>query len=220
MSRNNTEPYEQLISEEEVQAARQSRKDHERNQQQRNQNRPPKAAQDRPNGPACDYAEDPSDSPHLEDSMSPLLRFLLSFVSDRVPMTRGYRITMTGFVTGLCLAMGASYGAFERFGVTGFARADVLKSKIEGATHPLEEKINKQTRLLEAFSGQLTDQLASGTATEIREKTIKRCLEKSRSERDRLNGDIDRLQDRYFSYKQKYYEYRLTRYEDQECAEL
>jgi gas vesicle protein len=212
MARTDTEPYEQLLSNPDVEVSCPSGKDHERNKQRRYQDKVHPAYDDRPQRPVCDYAEEPSELSHPEDSMS-VKDFVLSFVSDRIRETKGYRLVISLSITALFLIVSAAYGRFEDFGVTGFARADVIKSKIESATQPLERKINQQTTLLTEISKQLTDQLAAGTASEIRLSLSKLCSEMNRDERERLNKEIDRLQSQYFNYK-------LMRYEPPPCAQL
>jgi hypothetical protein len=214
MPRHDTEPYERLISEEEVELARPAGKDHQRNKQRGYQQKPPEPAHDWPKGPACDFAEETPDLAHPGDSMS-LVQFMKSFVSDRVPVTQGYRLTMTTAVTILFLIAGAAYGVYERFGVSGFARSDVIKSKIEAATKPLEQELVKQTALLNSVAAQLTNQLASSTATQIRSKLERLCAEPkpSKADRDQLNQDIADLQDEYFDLK-------LMPYTPPPCSQL
>lgn len=214
MPLNDTQPFEQLISEEEVNADRRLRQKHKRSKKKAKEYPVQDAAYYGPEGPGSHYAEDTSDSPHLESSMSPLMRYLLAFVSDSAEATRGYRLTVTGLIAGAYLIFAAAYGAFERFGVNGFARADILQSKIEDATLPLASKIAKQTDILDRLSYQVTEQLASGTASEIRAKIAKRCMEPpNSSERARLNDEVYRLQQQYRTYKPEYYR-------EPQCSEL
>lgn len=214
MPRNDTEPYEQLLTKEEVELARKVRECGQRYKERRDDHATRDSMDNRPERPARDYAPELTEFSHREDSM-PIVRFLLSFISDSVEQTKGYRLTISLAISVLILLTIASYGGFERFGVTGFARADVIKSKIEDATKPLEREIAKQTQLLNEVAKQLTNRLASDTATQIRSKLERLCAEPKppKSDRDQLNHDIAELQDQYFDLK-------LSPYVPPPCSQL
>lgn len=212
MPHPNTEPFEQLLRYEDVQAARVVNHGRKRKQNRRDYEPTHRSVQDGPQGPACDYAPELTEFAHPKDSMS-VVTFLQSFVDDRIQQTKGYRLVISLSITVLFLIFGAAYGKFESLGVNGFARADVIKSKIEAATNPIEEEIAKQTALLNSVATQLTESLAAGTASEIRLNLSKLCSEPSGAERERLNKEIDRLQDRYFTLK-------LFRYLPPPCSQL
>lgn len=212
---HDTEPYEQLFSEEESkELARQSSEKHQRHKKRRYKHRPPNTREQGPQGPAVDFAEDPSDASQREDSSMSLFTFLIPPLNPRPETIRRYRIAVSISITVCFILLAAGWGVFERFGWAGFARADVIKSKIEESTQPLTEKINAQIILFGKLSGQVTEQLASATASEIRAKIAKRCFESPNSvERERLNNEIWRLQQQYLSYKPAYYP-------EPQCSEL
>lgn len=193
-----TDPlYQQLMGDDESIQPNRSGKDKRKRHEKKPHRKPPYGGVDSgPEGPASDYAPELSQSSHEETSMS-LLNLLIPPVHDSAENIRRHRIVVSLSVVVLFLALGASYGVFERFGVSGFARAD----SIQKATQPLEQQISKQTTLLDKVSAKLTAQLAASTASEIRVAAAKRCLERSSDVRNRISGEIDTLQDQYREYK-------------------
>lgn len=206
-----TEPYEQLINEEEVEAAHKVREARQRKDKREYQHRPHRSMQEGPERPARNFAADSPDysfdSSH-EQPMS-IIDFLIPPIHATPEHIRRYRMAVSITITFVLFALGAAWGLFEKIGISGFARAD----RIEAVAKPLELKINNQTAVLETVSRQLTDQLAAGTAAEIRSNTAKRCLETSREERERINREIERLQNQYWDFKK-------FRYTAPLCAEL
>lgn len=155
----------------------------------------------RPEGPTGNLAPELPDSSHENSMPNRFFDFLIPPVDDTPENIRRYRIAQSLSVIVLFLICAAGYGAFERVGISGFARADTIRSKIQEATQPLEAQISKQTAVLDKVSQRLVEQLAAGTAAEIRTQTAKRCIEKSSDERERINREIDRLQTQYAEFK-------------------
>lgn len=90
-------------------------------------------------------------------------------------------------------------------GVSGVVRADELSKKVDSVVVPLQQQIAQQTLVLSALTKQIGDQLSASVASEIRAQTAKRCTAKTSVERERVNGEIDKLQEQYYAHKNKYY---------------
>lgn len=209
---NKTDPlYQQLMGDDEAIHPNRSGKDKgKRHQKQEWLDGQDDSVNCGPEGPARDFAPEFSETSSSHESSMSFFSFLIPPLHDRPENIRRHRIAITLSVMTLFLGLAAAYGFFEKFGISGFARAD----SITKATKPLETQITEQTQLLDKVSRQLIEQLAAGTASEIRAKTAKRCLETNPSERDRLIREIDKLQDQYKEYKGG------ARYDAPSCAEL
>lgn len=92
----------------------------------------------------------------------------------------GWRATIAIHV--LC-----SYGLLQTFGLSGFALADDVESKVSAAVQPLATKVDKLSEII-------TRQLLESTAAQIRDAERRKCRATSDGERDRLQNEIDRLQ--------------------------
>lgn len=100
-------------------------------------------------------------------------------------------------------------GLFSFIGLQGFLQASDMDNEVK----PIKQELVQQRLFLEQMSKALTDSLAAGVASDIRVKIARRCKEKDRLERERLNKEIDKLQDQYVEYK-------TIRYPEPNCDEL
>lgn len=123
-----------------------------------------------------------------------VIAFDLTPAQKKLALRIGWRVALITHIFWAC-------GWLAVFGLSGFVRADDMRRNIESATKPLEATVAEQNKLLERVSRQLIDQLASSVAAEIRAKIAKRCAEPDSRERERLNGEIYRLQQQYVEYK-------------------
>lgn len=95
----------------------------------------------------------------------------------------GWRATIAIHV--LC-----SYGLLQTFGLSGFALASDVETKVSAAVKPLEQKVDQLSQII-------TRQLLESTAAQIRDAERRKCRATGDAERDRLQSEIDRLQDDY-----------------------
>lgn len=191
----------QLSREEVVQPADSQPRGGNGKQQQKHGKRKWNAKNGGPKSPVCDYTQKGSKASHDENSMSWIS--LLVPLAKEAWRSKSVRSKAKGFtVISLVIVTAASYGAFEEFGISGFAHADSIKK----ATQPLERQITETNALLAKVSAQLADQLAAWTAVDIRTKTRKQCSgEADPWEREELIKSIEGLQDQYKAHKGVYY---------------
>jgi hypothetical protein len=106
-----------------------------------------------------------------------------------------------GWRIGLALFVMFSLGMFSSIGMNGFALAGEMSKQIDAATAPIVIEQASQRKVLERISGQLRESAVRDASSQMRLLAAKRCLEKIPSERQRLSGEIDKMQDEYYSLK-------------------
>lgn len=95
-----------------------------------------------------------------------------------------------GWRSAIAIHIACSYGLLQTFGLSGFALASDVESKVSAAVKPLEQKVDQLSQII-------TRQLLESTAAQIRDAERRKCRATSDGERDRLQNEIDRLQDDY-----------------------